>query len=73
MVLSPWVTKLKTYHVTWCQNQLSTILQNKVFPKTKLVLYKNFIEHLLLKRGKGFWAFKLKDIWPGKFTEVDIG
>ena len=73
LFLSTWGSIRKTDRVTRCQIEFPTGLQKKFFPKSKLVLYKNFIEHLLLKRGKGFWAFKIKDIWPGKITGVDIG
>ena len=70
--LSTWVTKLESAHVTRCKNEFPTSLPKKFFPNSKLWLYKNFIEHLRLKRENGFWVIKIKDICPEKFTEVDI-
>ena len=73
MFLSAHGSKCKTIRVIRCQIQNTTTLQKNVFPKSRLALPKNFIEHLWSKMKNRLWGFKSKYICPGKITEVDIG
>ena len=73
MFLSTQSSKSKTVRVTRCQIKSTTTLQNIVFLKSKLSLFKNFIEHFWSKRKTRFWGFKPNGIETRKFSEIGTG